>query len=283
MLYLAFQNTLIRSDRAATAMEHFISTAELIRNDPEYSNSHISKLDSLLYNTQLSISSHFPREVAQFNIQSSRSFVALAAPSMEGKTQSAFVFSEVKPLYFCINFEISDATQPIYLNFSSLNSILHRIALLDLANILRFRGTAIPQDLETIDIHVISATDIKGKFMNVDLFVLGFLKSLVLDGNSNFNQGSWMLYHATRSDFLITRARISDIPVGFFNGYCLFLDEFVGKDWAVYVRNLARAVGLRCVVANTNTRITNLTGKTKASGSEGVEVWSIIVNRLNLF
>ena len=30
-------------------------------------------------------------------------FVALAAPSLEGKTQSAFVFREVIPLYFALN------------------------------------------------------------------------------------------------------------------------------------------------------------------------------------
>jgi hypothetical protein len=65
--------------------------------------------------------------------------------------------------------------------------------------------------------------------------------------------------------------------------FSVFLDEFSSEDWCVFSRNLARAAELPCIVANTNTQITNLVGQ-KVSGSRTDypnEVWSVIFTRLN--
>ena len=71
----------------------------------------------------------------------------------------------------------------------------------------------------------------------------------------------WMEYHARRTDFIVTPKSISEIPVDFFKGYCIFLDEFKGFDWAIYIRNLARAIDLRCCVCNTDAKVADLVGK----------------------
>ena len=60
-------------------------------------------------------------------------FVALAAPSLEGKTQSAFVFRDIIPLYFALNAtEKKEKVQNIYLNYGSLNATVEACARRDL-------------------------------------------------------------------------------------------------------------------------------------------------------
>ena len=65
------------------------------------------------------------------------------------------------------------------------------------------------------------------------------------------------------------------------NEFFIFLDEFIADDWAVFVRNLSRAIGLLCVVANTNTKVANVIGKDTSSGGAGELIWSFVVCRLN--
>lgn len=64
-----------------------------------------------------------------------------------------------------------------------------------------------------------------------------------------------------------------------------FLDEFIGEPCNVLLRNLARTVGLRCIVANTNSDIGNLTGHSQSLSSRGemmqYQVWSVIFSFLN--
>ena len=65
------------------------------------------------------------------------SFVALAAPSYEGKTQSAFVMRNVRPLYFVTDSKIIESKslttqpQPIYDNYQSVSAALLRYAKID--------------------------------------------------------------------------------------------------------------------------------------------------------
>ncbi len=72
------------------------------------------------------------------SIEFDTSFVALAAPSLEGKTQSAFVFRHNRPFYFPLSEHIrSDAwsPQPIYTNFRSYVKVLRDCAIADLKTI----------------------------------------------------------------------------------------------------------------------------------------------------
>jgi hypothetical protein len=55
-------------------------------------------------------------------------FYALVAPSMEGKTQTAFTFKELKPLYF-VFIKSGMNTQKIYSNFTELSRMLKNLAL----------------------------------------------------------------------------------------------------------------------------------------------------------
>ena len=116
--------------------------------------------------------------------------------------------------------------------------------------------------------------------MSMKLSTLGFLCKLVEDG-ANVPSDQWMRYHAERPGFEFEAQSLDCIPSGFFNGFSIFLDEFVGNEVGVYIRNLARAAKLRCIVANTNTRIANLTmGLT--SGGSGSVLWSLVINKLHL-
>ena len=89
-----------------------------------------------------------------------------------------------------------------------------------------------------------------------------------------------MRFHAERPGFEFQARSINTVPTGFFNEFFLFLDEFVGNDTGLYLRNLARVSNLRCLVSNTNTRIANLT-MGLASGGDGPTLWSLVINRLN--
>lgn len=262
-------------------MDHFLFIADKIKEDPSYQNSRIFQLDALLFDTESVIAAHFSRIRINVRIHSSRAFVALAAPSMEGKTQSAFVMEKALNIDGNI---ISESTQHIYLNFLSQSRTIHIFALDDLKTISLKTGRYVPVSMETLSAATISANDLQTGYFNTKLWVLGFLVKLIQDSNLNYsseNSVPWMKYYSTLPNLNITAISVGEIQPEFFNGYCLFLDEFIETSWAVYIRNLARAVGLRCVLANTNTRIANLTGKRTCSGGFGEYIWSIIVNQLN--
>lgn len=228
----------------------------------------------------------------------SKAFVAVAAPSLEGKTQMAFVLEKVRPLYFTLGATYegeSQSTQKIYLNFEELNGYIEEFALEDVGAVLKQSrhninvvGKSISNDAPILQ--RLTAKNLKKKHGNLKLSTLGFLVHLVKDAKHNYDtqnidfRPSWLKYHAERNNFEFKPVAIDDIQKGFFDGYCLFLDEFRGHNWAVYIRNLARAVGLRCVVSNTNAEVANLVGKNQSdmSGSAGAFVWSIVVTELKL-
>jgi hypothetical protein len=204
----------------------------------------------------------------------SMSFIALAAPSMEGKTQSAFTFRAVKPLYFPACHRHSGPPQPIYRNYESLFLAIKSYAQEDLFNLSRYPGG----NVDRIPAHALNSL-----FRDFESISLGFICKLIEDASTvNIGEMSWMRYHSSRPDFDFVAKSVADIPAHFFDGFCLFLDEFVGEPWCVFLRDLARAAGLRCVVANTNSRIGNLvgTGHSSASPPTGLKIWSVVVTSL---
>ena len=72
------------------------------------------------------------------DITSDTAFIALAAPSMEGKTQLAFVMKDVLPLYFPLseayNRPVGNNPQLIYRNFTDYACMLRDCALEDIKN-----------------------------------------------------------------------------------------------------------------------------------------------------
>jgi hypothetical protein len=92
---------------------------------------------------------------------------------------------------------------------------------------------------------------------------------------------NWMNFYArelipfdcppiTIDTFLVESAALGD-------KFCVLLDEFVADGWSIYLRNLARAVGLPCIVSNTNTNIANLASR----GSDVNNCWSLVCSRLD--
>ena len=114
-------------------------------------------------------------------------------------------------------------------------------------------------------------------------WILGVIKYLIEAFEGKSEQPTlWMENYAQPLSFAFIPASISELnPFLRSRNYCLFLDEFTAKPWAVLIRNLARAVGLRCIIANTNTKIANVIGKDNTSGSAGKAAWSFVVCRLN--
>jgi hypothetical protein len=276
-------NTKLTAQKTLDSLNHYESNAAMIRSDREaYERSRMYELEQLLLDPRRYLDAN-PSITNSRQIDLSSCFVALAAPSMEGKTQSAFVFRDVLPLYFPLSHiietkpgEILNAepskSQYIYENYQRLSFELSRYAHADLADLTN----QYPQGIS------IGAKSIKTSLSRFPSRVLGFLLALIDDAQSNEIQvdSSWMRYHATRPDFSFRRLSINDIecrPSNLFKGFVLFLDEFVTSNWAIYVRNLARAVGLSCLVANTNSKVANLVGSENCSGSSDLSIWSIVV------
>ena len=95
---------------------------------------------------------------------------------------------------------------------------------------------------------------------------------LIEDAENNYNSANenWMRFYVNRKSFYYSsktpnefKSFISKLS----NKYCLFLDEFTGKTGSVLIRNLARGAILKCIVANANSDIANLTGQAQSSAS----------------
>ena len=295
LCYLVFNYEKVQNPKIDTdgELENYITVGKYIRNDPGFSGSPLHEFEKIALDAE----SYFENEenmkkykVCELSIFN-RPFIALAAPSFEGKTQSAFVFKSVRPLYFIADSRIKTTDiseiQPIYLNYQSVSKTLIKFA---------------EEDYRLIEKDEISVKDsifskVSGCYLSENhkdtkFWVLGFLKELINDARRNFDtipeseRLEWMKYHAHRKDLFIESASIKDFASdgNFFKGYCLFLDEFVGDIEKVLIRNLSRLIGLRCIVANTNAIIANLTGKIQSSMSRTSgykDVWSIVIAHLN--
>ena len=205
-------------------------------------------------------------------LDTSTTFVALAAPSMEGKTQSAFVMKDVIPLYFPLSEALPasgvNAPQKIYATFKELAKLLFKSAETDL------------KDLNKIPP---SAGELKND-LDQEYWVLGLLQALQAHFENLLSSPpeTWMSFYA--AEFSLSFKQVSlrtFIAHPSLKKFCLFLDEFKADNWAVFVRNLSRAAGLRCIVSNTNTRIANVIGRDTASGAAAKIVWAVVIGRLN--
>ncbi len=251
--------------KAREELNRFIRVGKMIRDDPQYRETNIGKIETILDNFEVECGALSEIE----NLTYTSTFLALAAPSMEGKSQSAFVFQDIRPLYFPISEAYpSDAVVPqfIYANFRQIVVALHEAAAVDV------KGTNYVAP---------TASDLLLK-PHITFWTLGFIKSLIEAFESKPQPASWMKIYTQPHSFTYRPASISELQEFLSSRkYCLFLDEFKTDPWVVLVRNLARAVGLRCVIANTNTNIANVIGKDNTSGAEGTAAWSLVVCRLN--
>ena len=131
----------------------------------------------------------------------------------------------------------------------------------------------------------LTAEELKNHQNNLKLSALGLLVHLVNDAKNNYDtlnsedRPSWLEYLANRQDANFLAKSLDEIPPDFFKGYCLFLDEYRGRLWEIYVRNLAQVVGLRCVICNINNQIANFIG---IDNEKDKSIWSIVANELKM-
>ena len=247
-----------------------------------------------------------------------KAFIALVAPSFAGKTQSAFVMRNVRPLYFALDLlnPIIDSRQSVYKNFTSLSlhlskasendyeSIKREIfvskdfdaqnAILNYEDAEKEKNESICKHFAPLIFQKISAENLLNSYGDTTFECLGFLMKLIEDAEENYhsNNENWMRFYINRESFYYSgktpkefKLFISKLP----NKYCLFLDEFSGKTGSVLIRNLARGTTLKCIVANTNSDIANLTGQAQSCASRtnptdvaaNRDVWSVVFNCLN--
>ena len=186
---------------------------------------------------------------------------ALALPSFSGKTQFAFSLSKVLILYFMMDLD-KQSRQPVYDNYYSISEFLRKIANEDRMQI-SFGDIAVP------------ATVLLSDHADKTFKTLGFFMALMKNDSeyraahgSGPDTDSQMFRHANRQGFAFFPMSIKDFVTEMKvlgNKFVVFIDEFSGNLWSVFVRNLVRAVEVACVLAGTNTDIANLTGVNSVS------------------
>ena len=271
------------------ALYRYIATAEKIRKAPSYNGSNMHKVEQFLSNPNDFFREHrsslcLPEVTKKFD----RTFAALVAPSFEGKTQTAFTLRSVNPLYFVVAATdacLEGSLQYIYRPFIKHNRFLCAAAKVDMERLARNSS----EGNVNIGVDELASAHCGERF-----FVLGFFLTIMQQfdqklretGQTNF-QVNWMSFYAhhiasfdcfpvTIQEFIEKRQTIS-AP------FCLFLDEFILDPWAIFVRNLARAVGLTCVVSNTNSNIVNVEIDSELSRNGAIdEGWCLVFRRLNM-
>ena len=137
---------------------------------------------------------------------------------------------------------------------------------------------------------LITATELDSNFRYTKFYSLGLLLAIYKDYKLNYNpavQQSWMHFFSMEKALSVEPVSISELlhERELISEFCVFLDEFQESFLAVLIRNLVRAVGMSCLVANTNTKVANLVGKNPAKLSRGASssVWAVAICKLDPF
>ena len=272
------------------------------RQSKKYKNTNVFKLEQLLINRKTFVEKSVSYRPKDSNINTTKAFIALVAPSLTGKTQTAYTIDKIRPLYFA--FDDSSSKQAIYRKFGSLSENLKEAAEEDFKSLqVRFEDPKPRRNLsKKIDfseeeriLYNISANNIRNSFSNEKLNSLGFLVKLIEDSSeydrlAPKNRLDWMRFHAERKSFSYSAKSLkevlemkSEFLENMQTKYYLFLDEFVGEPWAILIRNIARCLQLGAIVANTNSEIANLIGKLHSASSrqDKWDVWSFVIVNLD--
>lgn len=208
-------------------------------------------------------------------------FVALAAPSFVGKTQLAFTFDDTKliTLYFPLS-----NLQSIYKNYSHWHAALNMAALADFDAL----EEKYPSIFNRKNIETFGAENLSNSYAHVSFWTLGLFLGIMKHASQkkeSFAKTGWMKHFAEIKHFPFEPVSINDFKVAVTElnstKFVLFLDEFQAAPDCIFVRNVVRAAGLRCIVANTNSKITNLIGTSSASRRAKPIIWALVVTRLD--
>lgn len=233
----------------------------------------------VLLNEAKSIERYFEGE---YNLTLKESYIALAAPSLTGKTQTAFSIRSKIPFYF-----VFDSQQTIYEPFAPLSLELENCAIKDILVMQKFlksKGIFVDPDMKYID-----RSDFLN-LMNVKSEVIGLLIALMEDAATFVTAEKpedWFIHFSRSRNINFKPASIyefmrHDLSEAFLKKYFIFLDEFSGRPGLVFLRNLFRYLEISCIVASTNAKILNLLGVSYHTTSRilGPRAWCLVFPRL---
>jgi hypothetical protein len=213
-------------------------------------------------------------------------FIALALPSMTGKTQMAFNIRSKRPLYFALQ-----TSQMVNRFFSLISTkfmnmlesdfdearkkvkskIISKGSLESEVEIETFKNKA--TEIITLDFLYDYLSD--HKFES-----LGFILSLIKECENRYTESTndeWMKFYAENQILLpflkydpISLAELvaqNDVYTSLSEKYFFFIDEFNLKSGVIMFRNICRYLRIPCVLASTNSKIVNLIGISTSSGS----------------
>lgn len=281
-----FNYTLVTDQVNNDHLKEYIRLGELIRNGPDFENSAFWHLEKFIVEGRFAVERYLGSGAfnnANDNLE--KTFYAIIAPSMEGKTQSAFVFRDAKPLYFVMPYRTTEAPiQAIYENFDVLTQKLIEFSDKDV-EYLRVLNVTMCKSFFHIDFDDVAEDKLTRECLEEKFYVLGFFKALMLDAISNHTSTSdisWMEYYATKPKYLeIKPISISEmLEFEDRRDFFLFMDEFTYTLPNLFIRNLARAAKIRVVVASTKVNVANLAGQVKYN-QQGLSAWSVVFVKLN--
>ena len=272
----------------------YVETGKIIKQNP--SKFH-QDLDDTIKNQQTSSSQVILENNSRYlsvEFKSSlyKTFTALVAPSLTGKTQSAFAIKSKLPLYF-----VFASNQRIYGLFDGLSARLREFAKDDvkavkthLVNTGRWRK---PENETSLSSYYVSIEDLL--CIDVKLKSLGLLRALFAEADAfledpSNNRDDWW-YHFTKNrkitckPITITEYLIETEDKNYEDKYVIFLDEFNDDEDLVFIKTLCRFFRYSCVVSSKNANTANLTvtsPPTSARG-KGPTAWSVVFTDIGPF
>ena len=219
----------------------------------------------------------------QYNLTLNESYIALAAPSLTGKTQTAFTLKSKIPLYL-----VFDSKQNIYLPFQTLAISFEDCAFQDIP-IMRQHLTSFGRSIE-YGFPYINRSDFH-RLLTVKSKVIGLLIALMEDSELFVSTGKpedWFMHFSRSRQIDFTPATIGDFKMHplsdtFIKKYYVFMDEFNGSSTIVFLRNLFRYLEISCILASTNAKVVNLIGISPQLSSriDGPRAWSLVFPKLD--
>ena len=251
------------------SLENYLKTGRLIR---KYPPNELLEMEDIIKNGQSNEFFKSLSECISYKEFGNNYYLALVAPSLTGKTQSAFTIKSKKPVYFSLG-----AFQNIYNCFSMLNKELEKSAIEDHDRFMEIFN----ETTKTLPSQSISMT-ILDDFIGSKSRTLGLLFALMKDGLENYVEPTdeddikkdWMFFYTRERTIEYTPMSMADFLKhpnyqDFKDNFYVFLDEFVvvGRPWRIFIRNLCRKLKLTCAVASTDADWTDSIGASLKSGS----------------
>lgn len=233
-------------------------------------------------------------------------FIALALPSLTGKTQTAFAIRSKRPLYFAFSKdqEVNGCFFSMSWNFQILLNADRETAIECLENELKklvgyqYKSTKIDflKDVLNSKPTVITLQLIDLYLRNVKFKSLGFLAAIIKNSEKLYkkeNNDEWMRFFAdNQANYKHLKYKplsLSDLECdkrlhkAFVEKYFVFMDEFEIDGGLVMFRNICRLINVPCLVASTNPRFVDLVGVSLESSSrqDPSAVWCVAFPKLS--